>query len=81
VVAPIRVVDNLRPGLSFMTFHFPEEVATNLLTIDATDPRSGTAEFKASAIRIERLASDTSSAGAPPPTAPSGSASDSQTLA
>ncbi len=29
-----------------MTFHFPEEVATNLLTIDAVDPVSGTAEFK-----------------------------------
>jgi formate dehydrogenase major subunit len=30
-------------------------VATNVLTIDATDPKSGTAEFKASAIRIEKL--------------------------
>ena len=39
-----------------MTFHFPDEVATNLLTIDATDPKSGTAEFKATAIRIEKLA-------------------------
>ena len=43
------------PGLAFMTLHFPDEVATNVLTIDATDPRSGTAEFKATAIRIERL--------------------------
>ena len=32
-----------------MTLHFPDEVATNLLTIDATDPKSGTAEFKATA--------------------------------
>jgi formate dehydrogenase major subunit len=55
VVAPVHVDESLRPGLTFMTFHFPEEVPTNLLTIDATDPRSGTAEFKASAIRIERL--------------------------
>jgi formate dehydrogenase major subunit len=38
-----------------MTFHFPEQVATNLLTIDATDPKSGTAEFKATAIRVEKL--------------------------
>jgi formate dehydrogenase major subunit len=38
-----------------MTFHFPDDVATNLLTIDATDPKSGTAEFKATAIRIERI--------------------------
>jgi len=30
-------------------------VETNNLTIDATDPKSGTAEFKASAVRIDRL--------------------------
>ena len=39
-----------------MTMHFQDEVAVNLLTIDATDPKSGTAEFKATAIRIEKLA-------------------------
>jgi predicted molibdopterin-dependent oxidoreductase YjgC len=55
VEVPVRFDDGLRPGLAFMTFHFPEDVATNLLTIDATDPKSGTAEFKASAIRIEKL--------------------------
>jgi formate dehydrogenase major subunit len=38
-----------------MTLHFPDEVATNILTIDATDPKSGTAEFKATAIRVEKL--------------------------
>ena len=38
-----------------MTLHFPDEVATNILTIDATDPKSGTAEFKAAAIRVEKL--------------------------
>lgn len=57
VVAPVRIDEALRPGLTFMTMHFPEEVATNLLTIDAVDPRSGTAEFKAAAIRIEPLSS------------------------
>jgi len=55
VVAPIHIDDSLRPGLTFMTFHFPEDVATNLLTIEANDPKAGTAEFKAAAIRIERL--------------------------
>ncbi len=55
VEAPVRFDRGLRPGLAFMTMHFPDEVDTNLLTIDATDPKSGTAEFKASAIRIERL--------------------------
>jgi formate dehydrogenase major subunit len=55
VEAPVRFDATLRPGLAFMTFHFPDEVATNVLTIDAVDPKSGTAEFKASAIRIEKL--------------------------
>jgi formate dehydrogenase major subunit len=36
-----------------MTLHFPDQVMTNFLTIHATDPKSGTAEFKASAVRIE----------------------------
>jgi len=38
-----------------MTFHFPDEVDVNQLTIDAVDPRSGTAEFKAAAVRIDRI--------------------------
>ena len=32
-----------------------DEVATNHLTIDATDPKSGTAEFKAAAVRLEAV--------------------------
>jgi formate dehydrogenase major subunit len=55
VMAPVAIVAGLRPGLAFMTLHFPDQVATNLLTIDATDPKSGTAEFKATAIRVEKL--------------------------
>jgi predicted molibdopterin-dependent oxidoreductase YjgC len=58
VTAPVRVQRSLRRGLAFMTFHFPDEVETNLLTINATDPKSGTAEFKATAIRVEPLAVD-----------------------
>jgi len=54
VEVPIKLDEGLRPGLTFMTLHFPDDVATNLLTIDATDPKSGTAEFKATAIRVER---------------------------
>ena len=55
VEVPVRVDEGLRPGLTFMTLHFQDDVAVNLLTIDAVDPKSGTAEFKATAIRIERL--------------------------
>jgi len=61
VEAPVRFDTTLRPGLAFMTLHFQDEVATNILTIDATDPKSGTAEFKATAIRVEKL----SAGGAP----------------
>jgi formate dehydrogenase major subunit len=55
VQAPVRADPSLRPGLAFMTLHFQDEVPVNQLTIDATDPKSGTAEFKATAIRIEKL--------------------------
>ena len=55
VEAPVRLDPGLRPGLAFMTFHFPDDVDVNLLTIDATDPKSGTAEFKATAVRVEKL--------------------------
>ena len=55
VVAPVRVDSGLPPRLVFMTMHFPDEVDVNQLTIEATDPKSGTAEFKAAAVRIERI--------------------------
>jgi predicted molibdopterin-dependent oxidoreductase YjgC len=54
VVAPVRFDPGLRPGLAFMTLHFPDQVAVNELTIDAVDPKSGTSEFKATAVRIEK---------------------------
>jgi len=52
---PVRVDETLRAGLAFMTLHFPDQVATNVLTLDAWDPKSGTAEFKATAIRVDKL--------------------------
>ena len=55
VEAPVRYDPCLRSGLAFMTCHFPDEVDVNKLTIEANDPKSGTAEFKAAAIRIEKL--------------------------
>ncbi len=64
VEAPVRADPSLRPGLAFMTMHFQDDVPVNVLTIDATDPKSGTAEFKATAIRIEKLG-----VGAPAPIA------------
>jgi predicted molibdopterin-dependent oxidoreductase YjgC len=55
VVAPVRFDPGLRSGLAFLTLHSHNQVATNDLTIDAVDPKSGTAEFKATAIRIDKL--------------------------
>jgi formate dehydrogenase major subunit len=54
VVAPVHIDESLRAGLVFMTLHFQDEVRTNVLTVDYTDPKSGTAEFKACAVRVER---------------------------
>jgi predicted molibdopterin-dependent oxidoreductase YjgC len=70
VVANVRLDTGLRPGLAFMTMHFPDEVDLNRLTIEATDPTSGTAEFKASAVRVGAEGADTTSLGEddrPPP--------------
>jgi predicted molibdopterin-dependent oxidoreductase YjgC len=55
VDAPVRLDPGLRPGLAFMTFHFPDQIDVNQLTIDAWDPKSGTAEFKATAVRVEKM--------------------------
>ena len=70
VEVPVHVDPALRPGLVFMTFHFPDEVDTNVLTIEATDPKSGTAEFKATAVRIDKLPRE---AGQPAPATAGGS--------
>ena len=52
--ANLHIDPSLRPGLAFFAFHY--DLPVNFLTIDATDPKSGTAEFKASAVRIEKAA-------------------------
>lgn len=58
VLAPVRLEPALRPGLAFMVCNFPDEVDTNLLTIEANDPIAGTAEFKATAVKVEKLFQD-----------------------
>ena len=55
IVAPVRVDPTLPPGVVFMTFHFQDDVSVNQLTIDATDPEAGTAEFKACAVKLQAL--------------------------
>ena len=53
----VRIQPDIPRGLTFTTFHFPELVDVNQLTNPEWDLRSGTAEFKAAAVRIERIAS------------------------
>jgi formate dehydrogenase major subunit len=55
VEAPARIDPALRAGLVFMTLHYQDDVRVNLLTIDVADPKSGTAEFKACAVRVEPI--------------------------
>lgn len=67
ITVPVHLDRSLRPGLAFMTLHFPDQADTNLLTLDTWDPKSGTAEFKATAVRVERLGAslETAAAGEP----------------
>ena len=51
---PVKVTTKSVMGVAFMSFAFPETVLTNLLTTDAHDPISHTAEFKATAVRITK---------------------------
>ena len=55
LVAPVRFDSGLRPGLAFLSVHAHDQIATNELTVDAVDAKSGTSEFKATAIRIEKV--------------------------
>jgi formate dehydrogenase major subunit len=57
VVVRARMDTGLYRGLAFMTLHHPDQTMTNLLTIHATDPKSGTAEFKATAVQVEAVRS------------------------
>lgn len=63
LIVPARIDVGLRAGVVFMTLHFPDNVATNTLTIDEADPLSGTAEFKACAVRVEPVAALAGKAG------------------
>jgi formate dehydrogenase major subunit len=49
-----RITDQVPQGMVWTAFHFREACA-NWLTNPAFDPSSGTAEYKACAVRIEKL--------------------------
>ena len=54
----VRFQPDIPTGLMFTTYHFPALVDINKLTNDAWDKRSGTSEFKAASIRIDKIAAD-----------------------
>ena len=56
IEGPVRIDRSLQPGLVFMSIHAPDVIDVNVLVSDATDPRSGVAEFKATAVRVEPVA-------------------------
>ena len=54
VVAKAKVADIPAQGVVFMTFHF-KEAAANLLTIAAIDPIAKIPEYKACAVKVEKV--------------------------
>lgn len=56
IKAGITITDRVPPGTVFMTFHYKES-PVNELTNAAFDPISKTAEYKVSAVRIEKCES------------------------
>ncbi len=59
----VRFQTDIPVGLTFTTYHFPDLVDINKLTNDAWDRRSGTSEFKAASIRIDKLDAPIPAAG------------------
>jgi predicted molibdopterin-dependent oxidoreductase YjgC len=51
---PVKITERSPGGVVFMSFHHPGEALTNLLTTDAHDPITETAEYKACAVKIEK---------------------------
>jgi formate dehydrogenase alpha subunit len=54
VKARVQLTNRIKPGVVFMTFHFPE-TAVNLLTIASLDPVAKIPEYKATAVKITRI--------------------------
>ena len=55
VQGPVKITDRSPMGVVFMSFHFPQTTLTNALTTDLHDPITETPEFKACAVRVEKL--------------------------
>ena len=54
ILTRVTITDRVKPGMMFMTFHFKES-PVNELTNAAYDPITKTAEYKISAVKIEKV--------------------------
>ena len=54
VEVPARVTKDIMKGVMFMPFHFAE-CAANVLTNNALDPIAKIPEFKACAVKVEKI--------------------------
>ncbi|MDD1706719.1 MAG: formate dehydrogenase subunit alpha, partial [Methanoregulaceae archaeon] len=54
VNVPARVTKNIMKGVMFMPFHYAE-CAANMLTNNALDPIAKIPEFKACAVKVEKI--------------------------
>ena len=54
ILSRVTVTDKVKPGMMFMTFHYKES-PVNELTNSAYDPVTKTAEYKISAVRVEKV--------------------------
>jgi len=73
LVTRLMVTEDIRPGVVFLCYSYPEVLPVNRLTLDAYDPVSGVTEFKAAAVRVEPAeAADGGAPAAPAPPAASG---------
>lgn len=54
ITTRVTITDRVKPGMMFMTFHYKES-PVNELTNSAYDPVTKTAEYKVSAVRVEKL--------------------------
>lgn len=56
ILSRVTITEKVKPGMMFMTFHFKES-PVNELTNDAYDPITKTAEYKISAVKVEKVES------------------------
>ncbi|MDN7023926.1 formate dehydrogenase subunit alpha [Methanoculleus sp. FWC-SCC1] len=54
IIVPARVTKDIMKGVMFMPFHF-KECAANILTNNALDPIAKIPEFKACAVKVEKI--------------------------